>query len=75
MSTELRTVPETTISQTRFYGGPALGQCIQITKPVTRKKSPSPVDSMFDIIQLTRDEARKLAEELILFANDAEIDG
>ena len=63
MSTELRKVPGTEISQTRFAGGEGRGSMLQLT--VINQNS-------FQNIQLTREEALSLAQELILFANGQE---
>ena len=63
MSTELRKVPGTKISQTRFACGEGRGSMLQLT--VTNQNS-------FQNIQLTREEALSLAQELILFANGQE---
>ena len=72
MSTELRNVPTTDISQTRFFGGKDRGTCIQITQ---RKQEVVTefADRMFNKVQLTRTEARLLAQELLMFANDQEV--
>ena len=73
MSTELRNVPTTDISQTRFFGGQDRGVCIQITQ---RKQEVVTefADRMFNKIQLTRSEAQLLAQELLMFANEQEIE-
>ena len=63
MSTELRNVPGTEILQTRFAGGVDRGSMLQLT--VSDRGS-------FQSIQLTREEALSLAQELILFANGRE---
>lgn len=63
MSTELRDVPGTDISQTRFAGGKDRGAMLQLT--VSDRGS-------FQTIQLTRDECLSLAQELVLFANGQE---
>ena len=63
MSTELRNVPGTKILQTRFAGGSDKGSMLQLT--VIN-------DGSFQNIQLTREEALSLAQELILFANGKE---
>ena len=63
MSTELRSVPNTDIMQTRFYGGKERGTCIQLTPPWETQGH----------IQLTRSQARILANELMLFANKVEV--
>ena len=63
MSTELRDVPGTDISQTRFAGGKDRGAMLQLT--VSNQGS-------FQNIQLTREECLSLAQELILFANGKE---
>ncbi len=61
MSTELRVVPNTEISQTRFAGGKERGACIQLTAGVDQ------------FIQLDRTQALAVAQELILFANKQEV--
>jgi hypothetical protein len=61
MSTELRDVPDTEISQTRFAGGIERGACIQLTRNVDQ------------FIQLDRAQALAVAQELILFANKQEV--
>ena len=73
MSTELRKVPTTDIEQTRFFGGKDRGTCIQITQ---RKEEAITeyTDKFFNKFQLTRDEARLLAQELLMFANQQEIE-
>ena len=72
MSTELRNVPTTNITQTRFFGGKDRGTCIQITQ---RKEEVVTefADRMFNKVQLTRDEARALAVELLMFAEGREV--
>jgi len=61
MSTELRVVPNTEISQTRFAGGRERGSCIQLTAGVDQ------------FIQLDRTQALAVAQELLLFANRREV--
>ena len=63
MATELRDVPGTDISQTRFAGGKDRGAMLQLT--VSDRGS-------FQTIQLTREECLSLAQELVLFANGQE---
>tara|TARA_X000001036_G_C20185383_1_gene605203 strand:+ start:330 stop:575 length:246 start_codon:yes stop_codon:yes gene_type:complete len=63
MATELRDVPGTDISQTRFAGGKDRGSMLQLT--VSDRGS-------FQTIQLTREECLSLAQELVLFANGQE---
>ena len=63
MATELRDVPGTDISQTRFAGGKDRGSMLQLT--VHDRGS-------FQTIQLTREECLSLAQELILFAHGKE---
>jgi len=80
MSTNLRDVPSSRawlaserLTQTRFWGGER-GTCLQVTQ--RRPKSlgkPSSTDH-FTCLQLTKEQARNLAAELTLFANDAEIE-
>lgn len=72
MSTELRNVPTTDISQTRFFGGQDRGVCIQITQRTMDNSGI--IDRMFNKIQLTRSEAQLLAQELLMFANEQEIE-
>ena len=73
MSKELRKVPTTDIEQTRFFGGKDRGTCIQITQ---RKEEAITEygDKFFNKVQLTREEARLLAQELLMFANQQEIE-
>ncbi|MDA8897512.1 hypothetical protein N9I83_00600 [bacterium] len=63
MSTELRNIPKTDIMQTRFFGGQDRGTCIQLTPPWSTKGH----------IQLTREQASQVAQELLLFANGNEV--
>ena len=65
MATELRNVPNTEITQTRFAGGKGRGAMLQLT--VVDRGS-------FQTLQLTREECLSLAQELILFANGKEDD-
>ena len=69
MSTDLREVPGTTVTQTRFWGGDDRGVCIQLTKS-TEGRGPRPVD----FVQLTRDEAKALSVELMLFGEGLEVE-
>ena len=62
MSTELRNVPNTDLSQTRFYGGAKRGTCVQVTSSDGKQ-----------LLQLTREQADQLARELALFANAEEV--
>jgi len=73
MATELREVPGTGISQTRFFGGTDRGVCVQITQ---RKEEPlvEMTDKFFRNVILSRDEARSLAAELLMFANGDEVE-
>ena len=63
MSTELRSVPNTDIMQTRFFGGKERGTCLQLTPPWKTQGH----------IHLTRSQAMSLAQELMLFANKVEV--
>ncbi len=69
MSTELRDVPGTDILQTRFHGGEKRGACIQITQSFSGVGSYSSAN----LVQLTREEARLVAQELLLFAEEQEV--
>ena len=62
MSTELRNVPNTDLSQTRFYGGSKRGTCVQVTSSDGKQ-----------FLQLTREQADQLSRELALFANAEEV--
>ena len=62
MSTELRNVPNTDLSQTRFYGGSTRGTCVQVTSSDGKQ-----------FLQLTREQADQLSRELALFANAEEV--
>ena len=78
MSTTLRNVPnlnnDTKLTQTRFWGGKR-GACLQVTQSRPDSLGPvSPVDNLFTSLQLTREQARELAVELTLFANEAEVE-
>jgi len=69
MSTDIRDVPNTQgITQTRFFGGSERGVCLQITQSTRSRKC-----DLFDYIQLTRQEAQQLANELVLFALELEV--
>ena len=62
MSTELRNVPNTDLSQTRFFGGVKRGTCLQVTSSDGKQ-----------FLQLTREQADQLSRELALFANAEEV--
>jgi hypothetical protein len=67
MSTELRNVPGTgtaqnKLSQTRFWGGENRMTCVQVT------------DRNGNFLQLDKFQARALAVELLLFAEDREVE-
>jgi len=76
MSTQLRNVPncdgQAELTQTRFWGGNNRKSCLQ----VTQRKNGYDTDAggdMFNYLQLTRDQAKALAAELMLFAELAEV--
>ena len=77
MSTELRNVPDCVaqneLTQTRFWGGADRLTCIQVTqrKP---KYDPDNGGDFFNHLQLTRHQARQLATELMLFAEEREVE-
>jgi hypothetical protein len=73
MSTELRNVPTTELSQTRFFGGEHRGVCDQITQRKDEALTEF-ADKFFNKIQLTRLEARELSIELMMFANGKEVE-
>ena len=64
MATELRAIPGTEVTQTRFAGGKDRGSCIQLT---------GLQDNTFQQLQFTREQARMVAQELLLFANGMEV--
>ena len=79
MSTELRKVPDceaqNELTQTRFWGGSDRMTCVQITQKKARGwEEPTTASGFFNHIDLTRDQARALAVELMLFAEGREID-
>ena len=77
MSTQLRNVPnceaQNKLTQTRFWGGKNRMQCVQVTqrKP---KEDTDPGAAMFNYLQLTKEQARMLAVELMLFAEGREVE-
>ena len=74
MSTELRNVPATDITQTRFFGGSDRGTSIQITQRRNASEGQrGPADEWFNHISLTKHQARQLAVELMLFAEGREV--
>ena len=66
MSTELRNVPDceaqNKLTQTRFWGGKNRLTCLQVT------------DRKGNFLQLDKFQARALAVELMLFAEDREVE-
>jgi hypothetical protein len=79
MSTDLRNVPNLSstneLNQTRFWGGQDRKQCVQITQKKARGFSqPTTSDGFFNNLQLTREHARELAVELMLFAEGREVE-
>ena len=77
MSTQLRNVPgmvaQFELTQTRFWGGKDRMQCIQVTQRKPQHTQPGPADQFFNSLQLTKHQARQLAVELMLFAEDREV--
>lgn len=77
MSTDLRNVPECTaqneLTQTRFWGGKDRMTCVQVTQRNPQFDT-NDGGSMFNHIQLTKHQARQLAVELMLFAEDREVE-
>ena len=65
MATDLRAIPGTEVTQTRFAGGKDRGTCIQLTD------NSDPI--AFNNLQFTREQARMVAQELLLFANSMEV--
>ena len=78
MSTQLRNVPgmvaQFELTQTRFWGGKDRMQCVQVTQRKPQHTQPGPADQFFSSLQLTKAQARALAVELMLFAEDREVE-
>ena len=78
MSTQLRNVPnceaQNQLTQTRFWGGKDRLSCIQITQKRDSDKPLSTSTRFFDSLQLTKEQARNLAAELMLFAEGCEVE-
>ena len=79
MSTDLRNVPnldsDRELTQTRFWGGEDRLACVQITQKKPRGwEEPTTASGFFNHIDLTREQARQLAVELMLFAEDREVE-
>ena len=68
MATDLKTNSEA-FWLTRLFGGKDKGSCIQITTPRENKTPRSVAENYFDHISLTREQAKELSIELLLFAN------
>ena len=77
MSTQLRNVPnceaQNELTQTRFWGGENRMTCVQVTQRKS-KASVDATDKWFTSLQLTKYQARELAVELMLFAEDREVE-
>jgi hypothetical protein len=79
MATDLRNVPNldstVKLTQTRFWGGVDRKQCLQVTQKKARGWSEPPTsDGFFNHLDLTREQARALAVELMLFAEGREVE-
>ena len=80
MSTDLRNVPDceaqNQLSQTRFWGGADRMTCLQVTqvKPKSERTTGAGVADFFNHLSLTRHQARMLATELMLFAEEREVE-
>ena len=79
MSTQLRNVPncqaQNELTQTRFWGGADRMVCIQVTqvKPKSERTTSGSAD-FFNHLSLTKEQARNLAVELMLFAEGREVE-
>ena len=77
MSTELRNVPDCVaqneLTQTRFWGGKDRMTCLQVTQRKPKGEGPGASD-FFNHLSLTRHQARQLATELMLFAEEREVE-
>tara|TARA_B110000090_G_scaffold153280_1_gene168245 strand:+ start:225 stop:512 length:288 start_codon:yes stop_codon:yes gene_type:complete len=78
MSTELRNVPnceaQNELTQTRFWGGADRLTCLQVTQSRDRKTDLTTADKFFTHLSLTKEQARNLAVELMLFAEGREVE-
>lgn len=79
MSTDLRNVPNLDstreLTQTRFWGGQDRKQCLQVTQKKARGwEEPTTSNGFFNHIDLTREQAKALAVELMLFAEGREVE-
>ena len=80
MSTQLRNVPncqaQNELTQTRFWGGKDRLTCLQVTqtKPKSERTAGAGVADFFNHLSLTKEQARNLAVELMLFAEDREVE-
>ena len=80
MSTQLRNVPncqaQNELTQTRFWGGADRMVCIQVTqvKPKSERTAGAGVADFFNHLSLTKEHARNLAVELMLFAEGQEVE-
>ena len=77
MSTELRNVPDCVaqneLTQTRFWGGKNRMTCLQVTQRKPKGEGPGASD-FFNHLSLTKHQARMLAVELMLFAEEREVE-
>ena len=79
MSTQLRNVPDcqaqNELTQTRFWGGADRMTCLQVTqvKPKSERTTSGSAD-FFNHLSLTKEQARNLAVELMLFAAGREVE-
>ena len=72
MSTELKTNTDG-VNLTRFFGGESRGVCLNISRKKWDTTQPAgPWDQFFDNVQLTRQEAETLAQDLLSFAQGKE---
>jgi hypothetical protein len=69
MATDLKTSSEA-FTLTRFWGGEERQQCVQVTVPACKDSRRD--GQFFDFVQLTREQARALAQDLQAFADSRE---
>ena len=80
MSTQLRNVPncraQNELTQTRFWGGENRMTCLQVTqvKPKSERTAGAGVADFFNHLSLTKEQAKNLAVELMLFAEGREVE-
>ena len=74
MSTELKSTAEN-VSLTRFAGGSESGTMVQVTVRLNEQRQRMTQHSFGrQFVELTREQAGKLAQDLLAFANENEVE-